>query len=421
MVSVLDDDTLLLEFALGAERSYVWVVSNRGLRGHELPGREVIETAAERLYESLTALQDLPGDTPAKRRARAAQAAAQYPSQAEALSRMLLGGAAGELGNKRLLVVADGALQYIPFAALPSPAPPGPAEGSAGALKPGAPRGVPLIVGHEIVALPSASTLAALRGEAGRRQSAPGAVAVLADPVFENNDGRLLAAKRRPPPQSGNGGGSEGRSPDATVEKLSRDGFVLRRLPQTAEEAKAIRSAASPREVLVAVGFDASRRTLLSPELKRYRIVHFATHGVLDNVHPELSGIALSQLDEQGRAQDGMLRLHDIYNLRLPAELAVLSACDTGLGKDIRGEGLVGLTRGFMYAGVPRVVATMWKVDDFPTSLLMESFYRHMFKEGLSPAAALRSAQLEMLGRPRWNNPFYWAAFMLHGEAGKMQ
>ena len=417
---LLDDDTLLLEFALGTERSYVWVVSRRELRGHELPRREVIEAAAERLYESLTTLQDLPGDTPLKRRARALKAAKQYPTQAEALSRMLLGEAAGELGNKRLLVVADGALQYIPFAALPSPAPPGPVAGSVGASKPGASRSVPLIVEHEIVALPSASTLAALRSEAGRRQSAPGAVAVLADPVFESNDGRLLAAKRRPPQPSA-GGGSEGRSPGATVEKLSRDGFVLRRLPQTAEEAKAIRSAASPQEVLVAVGFDASRRTLLSPELKRYRIVHFATHGVLDNVHPELSGIALSQLDERGQAQDGMLRLHDIYNLRLPAELAVLSACDTGLGKDIRGEGLVGLTRGFMYAGVPRVVATMWKVDDFATSLLMESFYRHMFKEGLSPAAALRRAQLEMRSQGRWNNPFYWAAFMLHGEAGKMQ
>jgi CHAT domain-containing protein len=332
---------------------------------------------------------------------------------------MLLGEAAGELGNKRLLVVADGALQYIPFAALPSPAPPGPVAGSVGAAQQGASRGIPLIVEHEIVALPLASTLAALRGEAGRRQSAPGAVAVLADPVFESNDGRLLAAKRRPP-QPGVGG-SEGRSPGATGEKLSRDGFVLRRQPQTAEEAKAIKSAAAPQEVLVAVGFDASRRTLLSPALKRYRIVHFATHGVVDHVHPELSGIALSQLDERGQAQDGMLRLHDIYNLRLPAELAVLSACDTGLGKDIRGEGLVGLTRGFMYAGVPRVVATMWKVDDFATSLLMESFYRHMFKEGLSPAAALRRAQLEMRSQGRWNNPFYWAAFMLHGEAGKMQ
>ncbi len=416
---VLDDDTLLLEFALGVERSYVWVVSNRELRGHELPGRAVIEAAARRLYESLTALQDLPGDTPLKRRARASKAAALYPSQAEALSRMLLGEAAGELGNKRLLVVADGALQYIPFAALPSPAPPRSAEGGVSAVKPGASRSVPLIVEHEIVALPSASTLALLRSEAGKRQSAPGAVAVLADPVFDGNDGRLLAAKKRPP-QSGNGS-SEGRSPDALVEQLSRSGFILKRLPQTAEEAKAIRSAASPREVLVAVGFDASRRTLLSPELRRYRIVHFATHGVLDNVHPELSGIALSQLDEQGQAQDGMLRLHDIYNLRLPAELAVLSACDTGLGKDIRGEGLVGLTRGFMYAGVPRVVATMWKVDDFATSLLMESFYRHMFKEGLSPAAALRRAQLEMMGQGRWNNPFYWGAFMLHGEAGKMQ
>jgi CHAT domain-containing protein/tetratricopeptide (TPR) repeat protein len=420
MQQLLDDDTLLLEYALGSERSYVWVVSRRELKSYELPKREVIEAAAERLYESLTALQQLPDDTPQKRRARVDKAAKQYPSQAEYLGRVLLGEAAGALGNKRLLVVADGALQYIPFAALPSPAPPKSDERSARAGKPpGAQKSVPLIVEHEIVALPSASTLAALRSEAGKRQSLPGAVAVLADPVFDGSDGRLLEAKKGPP-AAGNGG-SEGRSPGATVEQLSRAGFILRRLRQTAEEAKAIRDAAAPQEVLVALGFDASRRTLLSPELKRYRIIHFATHGVLDNDHPELSGIALSQLDERGQAQDGMLRLHDIYNLRLPAELAVLSACDTGLGKDIRGEGLVGLTRGFMYAGVPRVVASMWKVDDYPTSLLMESFYRHMFKEKLSPAAALRRAQLEMIEGGRWNNPYYWAAFMLHGEASNMQ
>jgi CHAT domain-containing protein len=172
---------------------------------------------------------------------------------------------------------------------------------------------------------------------------------------------------------------------------------------------------------MVAVGFEASHHTLMSPELRRYRIIHFATHGVLDNVTPELSGIVLSLVDEQGAAQDGVLRLHDIYNLKLPAELVVLSACDTGLGKDIRGEGLVGLTRGFMYAGVPRVVATMWKVDDYATYLLMKSFYQHMFKEKLSPAAALRQAQVEMMNQPRWSEPFYWAAFMLHGEASNMR
>lgn len=422
---LLDDDTLLLEFALGSERSYVWVVSNHAVDSDELPKREVIEEAARKLYESLTAPQRLPDDdsTPQKRlerRERVAKAIAQYPSQAKYLSELLLGEVADKLGRKRLLIVADGVLQYIPFAALPSPALPKPnatrARAAASSVAGGA---IPLIVEHEIIALPSASTLATLRSGTEKRRSVPGAVAVLADPVFDEEDGRALAARNRLPKHAQTA--SVRRLASAPDGKLSRSGFILRRLPQTAQEAEAIKNAAFPQDVMIAVGLEASRKTIMSPQLRQYRIIHLATHGVLDNVHPELSGIALSQVDEQGREQDGMLRLHDIYNLKLPAELAVLSACDTGLGKIIKGEGLVGLTRGFMYAGSPRVVATLWKVDDYATSLLMERFYQRMFQMKLSPAAALRQSQIEMMGRARWHEPFYWAAFVLHGEPGNIR
>lgn len=418
---LLDDDTLLLEFALGTERSYIWVVSKRAIYSHELPKRDMIEEAASRFYELVTAPQVLPDDTLGERRARMANAASHYRAEARSLSRTLLGVVADKLENKRLLIVADGALQYIPFAALPSPILPGPdARGTRGIGMPdSAGDGVPLIVDHEIVALPSASTLAVLRSETEKHERASGAVAVLADPVFDVNDQRLLTAKKSPPQNGGSGSG--GGLGDTTDEKLLRSGFNLRRLPQTAQEAEAIKNAASPWDVLVATGFKASRRTIMSPQLRQYRIIHFATHGVLDNVHPELSGVVLSLVDAQGRAQDGMLRLHDIYNLKLPAELVVLSACDTGLGKVIKGEGLVGLTRGFMYAGSPRVVATLWKVDDYATSLLMEKFYQHMFKMKLSPAAALRQSQVEMMSQERWRDPFYWSAFVLHGEPNNMQ
>src|SRR5262249_45748923 len=151
-------------------------------------------------------------------------------------------------------------------------------------------------------------------------------------------------------------------------------------------------------------------------DLSQYRIVHFATHGLLNSERPELSGLVFSMVDEAGHQQDGFLRLHEIYNLRLPAELVVLSACQTALGKDIRGEGLVGLTRGFMYAGAPRVVASLWQVDDLATAELMGKFYRGMLKEGLRPAAALRAAQVEMLKQKRWQSPYFWAAFVLQGE-----
>ena len=154
----------------------------------------------------------------------------------------------------------------------------------------------------------------------------------------------------------------------------------------------------------------------LSAELGRYRIVHIATHSVVNSSHPELSGIVLSMVNEQGEEEDGLLQLHDIYSLKLDAELVVLSACNTGLGKDVRGEGLVGLTRGFMYAGASSVVASLWKVDDSASAELMTHFYKAMFEEDLPPAAALRSAKETMWRQKHWRSPHYWSAFVLQGE-----
>jgi CHAT domain-containing protein len=163
--------------------------------------------------------------------------------------------------------------------------------------------------------------------------------------------------------------------------------------------------------------FDANRERATDPRLGRYSIVHFATHGILDEEHPELSGLVLSLYDREGRfREEGFLSLGDIYGLSLPVDLVVLSACRTGLGKEVRGEGLIGLTRGFMYAGSPRVVASLWQVDDEATAELMRYFYLKMFKEGMSPAAALRAAQLSVAGQRRWSSPYYWAGFVLQGE-----
>ena len=147
-----------------------------------------------------------------------------------------------------------------------------------------------------------------------------------------------------------------------------------------------------------------------------YRIVHFATHGVLNTQRPALSGLVLSLLDPAGRRQDGFLRLHDVYNLQLAADLVVLSGCQTALGKEVGGEGLVGLTRGFLYAGADRVVASLWQVDDESTAELMKRFYRAMLRDGRRPAEALRAAQLELAADRRWSAPFYWAGFVLQGE-----
>jgi CHAT domain-containing protein len=327
---------------------------------------------------------------------------------------MLLSPAAALLGAKRLLVVADGALQYVPFAALPIPK--WPAGRNPNAIADYR----PLIADHEIVSLPSASTLAVLRGETGARKPAPKTVAVLADPVFNSDDVRV---KRRMKPRNDTDVTSVLSPQRRDLERsamesgVSDTGLRLARLIGSRREAAAIRALVPEGQRKQALDFEANRTTVTGGELGNYRIVHFATHGLVNNVHPELSGLVLSLVNERGEPQDGFLRLNEIYNLKLPADTVVLSACQTGLGKEIKGEGLVGLTRGFMYAGAARVVTSLWKVDDQATSELMKYFYQGMLgPQKLSPAAALRAAQVAMWKQKGWESPYYWAAFVLQGE-----
>jgi CHAT domain-containing protein len=427
---VLDPDTLLLEYSLGEERSYLWAVSPTSITRFALPRRAEIEAAARRIHGLLTAgNQQKPEETPSQYHVRAAKSEAEYARAATDLSRMLLAPVAAQLGTKRLLIVSEGALQYVPFGALPVPGEPGRtdrATGKHGDEKPapsfqrvaasarGRAEFVPLLLAHEVVTAPSASVLGVLRREMAGRQRAPKSVAVLADPVFTIDDPRIS------PNQQGRQSPALAQNLAATsdIERSAKDSglnsFV--RLRFSRHEAEAIAAFAPEQERLTALDFGASHKTAQSADLSQYRIVHFATHGLLNSQRPELSGIVFSLVDEQGRAQDGFLRLHEIYNLKLNADLVVLSACQTALGKEIRGEGLMGLTRGFMYAGAPRVVASLWRVDDRATAELMKRFYQGMLKEGLRPAAALRAAQVSMLKEKRWSAPYYWAAFTLQGE-----
>lgn len=415
---VLDSSTLLLEYELGNERSYLWAVTQTSLDSYELPGRAEIEASARRVYEVLTSRnQHVEGETAGQKRRRIALADAEYTQVAASLSQMLLGPVASKLGEKRLLIVSDGALQYLPFAVLPDPA--------TAITTSRTEKQPPLIVSHEIVNLPSASALAVLRLEVKGRKAAAKTVAVLADPVFSKDDERVLsnAAQKR----TALAPASRPRAQEAALRDVIRalrdvtppdSPESLPRLSGTRLEAQAITSLLPDRESMQALDFAANRSTATSAALSQFRIVHFATHAVIDNTHPELSGIVLSLVDEQGQPQDGFLRMHEIFNLKLPAELVVLSACRSGLGKEIRGEGLVGLTRGFMYSGARRVVVSLWSVNDRATAELMARFYRKMFeKRGASSvAAALRSAQVEMWREGRWPSPYYWGAFILQGE-----
>jgi len=403
---LLDDDTLLLEFALGEERSYVWALTANELHGYALPPRAEIEGAARRLAELLRSGQPLAGQTASQRRQLMAQAEAEYWPLAAALGRTLLGQVSSLSKKAHVVVVADGRLRYLPFAALPLPdgaAQTPPADGAAHN---------PLLGRkHVVVSLPSASVLSVLR-QAARREPPTKAVAVFADPVIEQDDPRIQTARRgRPVP-------APAEPFEAMTEALRDTGDTkLQRLPASGREARDIISIAPANSSMEATGFKANRENVTSEQLSQYRVVHFATHGIVNETKPELSGVVLSLYDERGRfREDGYLRLKDIYGLRLPVDLVVLSACRTGLGQEVRGEGLVGLTRGFMYAGAPRVIASLWKVDDDATAELMKLFYQKMLKEEMTPAAALGAAQAEMSGQKRWSHPYYWAGFILQGE-----
>jgi CHAT domain-containing protein/Tfp pilus assembly protein PilF len=401
--SLLDENTLLLEFALDDDRSYLFAVTASALRSYELPNRVEIERRARNLYELLAV-------HPAPRRESTAgknkNTAPEWEREAAALSQMVLGPVASQLATKRLLLIPDGALHFVPFGALPVPRGRGktPSRG-------------PIIVEHELVVAPSASTLAALR-RLETHAAGSKLLAVLADPVFDAQDARVLARNRA---KVGPGAVLAMSLPPPLEPTLRNAGVLgpegrMTRLAFSRQEAEAILALAPAGAEMRALDFAASRATATAAELGEFRVIHFATHALVDTRRPELSGIVLSLVDENGAAVDGFLRLHDIYNLKLSADLVVLSACRTALGKEMKGEGLLGLTRGFMYAGAPRVAASLWPVDDEATAELMKEFYRGMLQRELRPAAALRQAQIAIQKQHLWRAPYYWAGFVLQGD-----
>jgi CHAT domain-containing protein len=408
----LEGDTLLLEYALGEDRSYLWAVTRTGITCHFLPGRAEIEAATDRLRKTITAYEPpLQGETNLQYLARLKKAEVDYGRQSLDLSRAILEPVYSQLGNKQLIIVADGALQYIPFEALPRPVASGRTQSASAAAG-----YAPLLTQNDVVYQPSASALALLR--TASRSKATKTVAVLADPVFDSKDDRMPALARGASAVTGQRQGELGRAlRDVGDIGVSDADFKLERLRYSSAEADYITAAAAPGSWEKATGFKASRATVLGTDLAQFKIVHFATHAILNSKNPELSGIVLSLVNERGQPEDGFLGLRDIYNLNLPVDLVVLSACRTGIGKKVRGEGLMGLTRGFMYAGAPRVVASLWKVDDEATAELMKRFYRNMLKRKMTAAAALRQARVELMeAREQWRAPFYWAGFVLQGD-----
>ncbi len=380
IAGLLDDRTVLVAYHLGASRSFAWTVDRQGVESFVLPAREELEALALEAHRLLAS-------PPARQGLRRTE---RVLGQASAL---LLAPWAERLAERpgpppRLVIVAHGALQYLPFAALPLPPAPG-----------AAPSGErePLIARHELSYLPSASLLAAVRERDLHRPPATGTVAVIADPVFGPDDPRA----------PGGGATAPGRRRD--------EGDPLPRLARTRNEAEAILALVPPSEAFAAFGFDATADLLTGGLPGSYRILHVATHGEIDASGSGRSRLVFSRLGAGGEARSGELSADRLYELDLPCDLVVLSACRTALGEEIRGEGLVGLAHGFFHAGGSRLVASLWSVDDAATAELMSAFYRELLA-GAGPAAALRAAQLDVRREPAWRSPYYWAPFVLEGD-----
>jgi CHAT domain-containing protein/tetratricopeptide (TPR) repeat protein len=368
-------DTVLLELDLGEDASYLWIVSPRDIRVHRLPAQQDVEAVARRAFGVLSA----PG---------VAAESVQGRETLLAASRLLLGEARRELGARRWLLVMDGALHALPLGALPDPDNPG----------------EPLLAAHEIAYAPSASVAVRLAERQRRRRRRPRKdLAVFADPVYQAED------------SGGSPQLARNTAPGALRSASDRGLLSLPRLKFSNDEAEHILSLVDPDARLDARRFDATKARVLSGELEDYRRLHFAVHGLPDENHPELSGLALSLFDRQGNPLDGFLFAHEIARLHLPADLAVLSACQSGRGAAVSGEGLIGLVHAFFTAGTARVVASEWSVNDQATTELMSLFYDGLLRRRLNPARALQQAQLALLRQAPWRRPFFWAGFVVQG------
>ncbi len=375
---LLDDETILLEYKLGEKRSFLWLVARDSIEVFELPKRQTIEAKARAFYDSVVANSK---SQPAKTK-----------QLTKDLSDLLLSSVAPKLANKRLAIVADGVLQYMPFSALIIPR----SEVS------------PLVETNEIVILPSASVLAQLRDNPKPGRENKKTIAIFADPVFDLQDSRVAGNTSRKPSDE-----------NTAMRRTLRDfrlGETLPRLLASRQEAKGISSLTDKNNADVRMDFEANLENVENSNLKDFRILHFATHGLLNSSRPELSGLVFSLFDKNGIKQNGFLTLNDIYNLDLSSDMIVLSACQTALGKDIRGEGLIGMSRGFLYAGSKRIVASLWKVDDSATAEFMKRFYTNHLQKAMPASKALQQTKNEMKKIRRYQSPYYWSAFTLLGD-----
>jgi CHAT domain-containing protein len=375
----------LLHYYLGEKRSFLWLVTSATVDAYILPARDELEALARTVYDEFSHLT--------------IGASCSETNAMRELSNYLLSQVRDKIKNRRLLVVPDGAISYVTFSALPDPNAPPSLAGECYA---------PLVNNHEVVNLPSATTLSVQRKASAGRTLARRAIAIFADPVYGATDSRLADVETPAAPSS--------RTPTVAEAGILVNSDEPERLVATGIEANMIAAAESGWHTDTYLGFSANKDTFVKRATGDYRVMHVATHGILDSQRPSLSSLMLSRYSEDGQLRDGYLRLQDIYGLKLKSDLIVLSGCETALGKKIRGEGFMGLTRGFMYAGARMVIASLWRVEDTATAELMQHFYDALIQDDMTAAQALRHAQLKIAKDRRWQQPYYWAAFVLQGD-----
>lgn len=386
---LLDEHTALLEYFIGEDTSYFFVVTRQGLRVHPLPSKRDLVAVVDRVSSAVGRYSRL--------RAR------QLVEDAYQLYRLLILPAADELrGKSHLIFAPDEILYSLSFEVLlTDPVP------DAGVPT----KNLPYLIRERSVSyVPSAGVMAQLLAERPPSDApTPGKQFVgfgAPEEVGRETDAANVAGVR------GACSSPEGQ-PAAQSGARAVGGGGLPALPGARDEVCRIAQLFPAGQAVVFTGSDATEENVkTSPLVASAHILHFAAHGFFDGSHPDRSALQLAH--GVTSAEDGLLQVREISNLELHADLVVLSACQSGMGRVVSGEGLIGMTRPFLYAGARTIVVSLWKVDDEATSDLMVSFYRNLGSVG-DKSEALRRAKLELIDRSRYSHPYYWAAFILVG------
>jgi CHAT domain-containing protein len=385
---LLDENTALIEYLLGERRSLAWVLTKDKITCTVLPERKQIEQQVAAFHSVLS--QRVSALT-------ARQSLSEVRAQGSNLYDSIFKPLENALGStKRLIIISDGTLSYLQFEALVT----------AQAHE----RQTYLVEKFAIVYGPSASALVAIQ-TATQQSRSPKSLLAFGDPVLNAGRGTQQIASLQAATE-GSIVRVRGTSP---AEDYTERGFSFTRLPYARAEVQTIGELFPPSQRRLYLGADAREETVKNSNLRDFQFIHFASHGFLDESHPARSGILLSRTPDS--SEDGILQVGEIVRLKMNADLVTLSACNTGLGKLVNGEGVLGLTRAFFYAGAKNVAVSLWNVNDSATASLMGSFYRNL-EHGLPQSEALRQAKLELLhaSQPLWRNPYFWAAFVIDGQ-----